>query len=486
MKRTLLSRSRLIVILTVVLILAFTFTSVLSYNVTRDSITTSDRTRVLPLISDNIFSEIQQDLIRPINVSSLMAHDEFLIEWINAGEEDLGEVERYLRRIKEEYGYFSSFFISAQTQNYYYYNGILKQISRQDAHDDWYFAFVEKNTDYDLDVDTDEATDGTFTIFINHRLEDQNGTFLGVTGVGLRVDSIGRTLAEYQRKYGSLIYMVDSTGMVQVHPDESLVLSANLQGLDGMAELSEEILTNKAGTNIYEINNGQRQIVLSTRYFPEFDWFLIVARDQTNALKSARRSLLGNFAIGLAVTTLVITLVVLSINLFHDRLNSLAIHDDLTGLHNRRKFQELFQREISMAKRYEQPLSLLLLDVDSFKSVNDQYGHAAGDRYLQALAETLKNEVREIDVVARWGGEEFVVLLPKAGAEQAWLVAERLRKTAGQIQIGTPKGMLTRTVSIGIASMHDSPADMDSMIQQADRAMYRAKVAGRNQTCLAD
>ena len=247
MKDTFFTKKRLITILTIVLLFTFTFTSLISYNVTKESITANTKTKTLPLISDNIFSEIQQELISPINNSSLMANDEFLIEWVVSGEKDPDEIVRYLKRIIEKYGYFSSFFVSEQTKNYYYYGGVLKQISEQDDHDVWYYKFRDSNKEYALDVDTDEATQGTITIFINHRLEDGDGNFLGVTGIGLEMVSISDTLASYRDRYGHMVYMIDSNGLIQVHADQELVEKANIRNMEGIGSQAEKIYPIKAG-----------------------------------------------------------------------------------------------------------------------------------------------------------------------------------------------------------------------------------------------
>ena len=484
-RETLFTKSGLITVLTVVLICAFTFTSLLSYNVTRQAVTTSAKTQILPLVSDNIFSEIQQELLTPIHNSSLMANDEFLIDLVHSGEQNAEEIVRYLQRIKSKYGYFSSFYVSAITQNYYYYDGVLKRISPDDAHDVWYYNFVQSGKEYDLDVDTDEATQGTLTIFINHRLQDQQGNFLGVTGVGLEMRSVGATLEAYRQRFGYLIYMIDANGLIQVHPDPAVVLSTNIKDLPGLGALSSEILSGQEGTRIYEFRDQRGEEIISSRYFPDLEWYLIVQQDKTQSLNQARQYLYGNLAIGVAVTGLVILLVMLMINLFHRRLEALAINDELTGICNRRKFQEHFQKEIASARRYSHPLSLLMLDIDRFKSVNDTHGHHAGDEYLRQFAAVLKREIREVDVFGRWGGEEFVVLLPKADAQQAFNTAERLRQAAAAIAVDTGKGSISRTISIGVATCASCGLDMDEMIKQADQAMYRAKQEGRNRTCLA-
>lgn len=480
MKDNFFSKKTLISILSIVLLFTFTFTSLISYNATKTSLIINTKTKTLPLISDNIYSEIQHELIQPINNSSLMANDEFLINWVVSGEQDKGEIQRYLRRIIEKYGYFSSFFVSEKTLNYYYYDGILKQISPYDPHDVWFYNFRDSDKEFALDVDTDEATQGTVTIFINYRLEDQEGDFLGVTGLGIKMVSVANTLAGYHDRFGQVVYMIDANGLIQVHTDPDLVEKVNIKDLPGIGTRAEQILSNKTGTNIYEFNSGTHDLVISTRYFPDLDWFLIVEQDQTVSLSSARRNLITNIAIGILVTFLVILLVGITVNVFHNRLEELAIKDDLTGLFNRRKFEELFNRENDLAKRFGYVLSLLFLDIDDFKSINDKYGHQVGDRYLQKMAVVLQQNIREIDVVARWGGEEFLILLHRPIDAQALQVAERLRAAVTDIHLTAGKETINRTISIGLATSIAGKLSMQELINQADQAMLQAKQSGKN------
>ncbi len=481
LKNFIFHKYRLIAILTALLILTFTFTSLISYNVTKTSINTDSKTKILPLISDNIYSEIQRELLQPIHNSSIMANDEFLVNWVLSGEQNVQEVVRYLQRIKDNYGYYSAFYISDITNNYYYYYGILKKVNREDAHDVWYYNFVDLNRDYDLDVDNDEATNGTMTIFINHRLEDSEGNFLGVTGVGLKLSEMGETLENYRQRFGHLIYLIDSDGLIQVHPNQELILTTNIRELEGLSNLSDELLTKDSEMHYFEYKSGRNEVILSARYFPDLDWYLIVEQDQTNSLQNARRGLIGNIIIGLLVTLLVIGLVVVVLNLFINKLEEIATKDELTGLFNRRKMEDLLEREIAFSRRYGDPMSLMIIDIDQFKSVNDTYGHHTGDQYLVRMCEVLNMEIRKVDFLGRWGGEEFMVLLPKTNCQQAADLAERLRKSVEKMQIETGQGLITRTVSIGVSSNQISDVDIDLLIRQADEAMYRAKAAGGNQ-----
>lgn len=475
LKSFLFNKYRLIGILTVVLVFSFTYTSLISFTVTRTSIDRDAKTKILPLISDNIYSEIQKELLQPIYNSSIMANDEFLVNWVLAGEQDKEEIVRYLQRIKERYGYFSAFFISARTNNYYYYEGILKQIKPEDEHDIWYYDFVRTGRHYDLDVDNDEATSGTLTIFINHRLEDNQGNFLGVTGVGLQMSEVGETLESYRQRFGHLIYLIDSEGLIQIHPDQDLVENTNIRELEGLQDIGDNILMNDDVTHYYEYQTKNGELTLSARYLPDLDWYLIVEQDQTQGLEAARLNLFGNIGIGVLVTILVIGMVVIVVNLYISKLEETANRDELTGLYNRRKMDEILSREIAFSKRYGEPLSLMMMDIDHFKSVNDSYGHHAGDHYLVELAKVLREELRLVDYVGRWGGEEFIILLPKTNVEQAKGLAERLRYAVESMQIESGSGLISRTVSIGIASAQSGKMDVDEIIRQADEAMYRAK-----------
>ena len=162
------------------------------------------------------------------------------------------------------------------------------------------------------------------------------------------------------------------------------------------------------------------------------------------------------------------------------QLLELATTDSLTGLHNRRYFMESASQELDRARRYQTPLSLLLLDADHFKSVNDRYGHPVGDQALQALAIIGRRLLREVDLFARIGGEEFAILLPQTDHAAALNVAERLRQAIIDQPIVTEDGPLRLTVSLGLASLGSAPADLDELLRRADVALYQAKQNGRN------
>lgn len=164
-----------------------------------------------------------------------------------------------------------------------------------------------------------------------------------------------------------------------------------------------------------------------------------------------------------------------------DRLVELATKDALTGLSNRRVFYEVAENEITRRLRYPAPLSLLMIDADRFKAINDGHGHPAGDEVLRHLASVLRAQLRRTDLAARFGGEEFVVLLPGTNAQGALVLAERIRNAVASTPVTFEERSIPYTVSIGIGEAAKD-ADLKTVLGAADRAVYRAKSEGRNRT----
>ncbi len=164
-----------------------------------------------------------------------------------------------------------------------------------------------------------------------------------------------------------------------------------------------------------------------------------------------------------------------------EALRRLAITDPLTRLYNRRYFYEVAEKEFKLAKSYKPQISLILVDVDHFKGVNDRYGHIVGDKVLMQLAEIIQESVRKIDIVARYGGEEFVIMLPDTDIEQAALAAERLCKTVARQSFDIDGYHIDLGVSVGVAYFNGQMGmDIETLLNHADHSMYMAKQAGGN------
>jgi diguanylate cyclase (GGDEF)-like protein len=178
--------------------------------------------------------------------------------------------------------------------------------------------------------------------------------------------------------------------------------------------------------------------------------------------------------------------VLLQRSLMHQQLKAAARTDAKTGLLNAATWQREADAEIARAQRHGEQLAVLLADVDHFKKVNDTHGHLIGDEVLRALGSELRRQVRESDLVGRFGGEEFVILLPGTAAEEACRIAERLRRGAGLVQVLTGGTAVNVTLSVGIAILGRHGQDLFELLAVADLALYRAKNTGRDRVCLYD
>lgn len=185
---------------------------------------------------------------------------------------------------------------------------------------------------------------------------------------------------------------------------------------------------------------------------------------------------------------------ILNANLY-EQMKHLATIDPLTGLFNRRQFAALAKNEFARARRYQRPLTLLMFDLDLFKHVNDAYGHAFGDQVLQRLAAALQSKLRPMDIFCRYGGDEFIVLLPEADAAEGQEIAEGMRQAAADLEIAVPEASsgiavetgapgtanIHITISLGVATLTAAQDSLEALMACADQALYRAKNNGRNQ-----
>lgn len=175
---------------------------------------------------------------------------------------------------------------------------------------------------------------------------------------------------------------------------------------------------------------------------------------------------------------------VLKLMLLYNETRQLSITDGLTKLYNNRYFKEIFEREFERAKRFNKDLSLILLDIDHFKSINDNYGHVQGDSVLKEIGSILKDSTRKIDIVARYGGEEFAILSNDTSLNNTCILAEKIRKNVESYAFRTEKQPLRVTISLGVASLAADAHNIMDLIEMADSSLYQAKEGGRNKVCV--
>ncbi|MCW8915969.1 MAG: sensor domain-containing diguanylate cyclase [Magnetovibrio sp.] len=472
-------RTKLISLVTLILVTGFGATNFMNYEVSKNAMRVTILENELPLSSNNVYSEIQSDLLRPIFISSLMANDTFVHDWIGEGEMDPDRMVRYLEQIRSRYNATTSYFISANTLRYYHYSGVGRELSRTNPEDIWFFEASALKEPYTINVDNNYQIDDNITIFINYRVEDRFGKFIGITGVGLGLGSVADLVKTYEKQFRRNVYFVDNDGVIQVHADPEISGKINIKNIDGLGDITDEVLSQNRGSHAYDF--GSERMLLTTRYIPELKWHLFIEMPESQALAKIREGFIRNLVIGPAVILMTLLMIVYTINIFQRRLETLAITDKLTGLSNRQHFDVMLEQAIKRFKRDQQTFSLLVLDIDHFKPVNDTMGHLAGDKAIQHIADVIRSHTRESDTLCRWGGEEFVIMAPACTADEARRLADSIRDGVRNRTIFKKAPDYKLTLSIGISECLTDDTK-DSLVGRTDSAMYKAKENGRDRT----
>lgn len=307
-------KRQLLVRLSVLLVVGFLTTSLVSYFVSRASLRKHVTSTALPLTSDNIYSEIRKDLLQPILISSLMANDTFLRDWILSGEQDEAVIAKYLSEIRTKYDLFASFLVSERTRTYYYADGVLKQVQPEEERDEWYFRVREMPTDYEINIDPDMANRDAVTIFINHKIYDYDNIFIGATGVGLTTSAVSALMESYRSKYGCDIYLVGPDGVVILAGASTDAHNKNLHDLEGFSSVADEILS-KYGAALTYRKHGET-VHLHARFIPELNWHLLVERTEVGVVENIYSALLLNIVLCAIITAIAIALTIVAINVY--------------------------------------------------------------------------------------------------------------------------------------------------------------------------
>ena len=479
------NKTHLLAWMGVLLIAGFLAVSLGGYYVSKDSVREGIIAHELPLAGDNIYSEIQKDLLKPIYISSVMAQDTFLRDWALAGEKDVNQVTRYLNEIKTRYETITSFFVSEKTRAYYHATGVLKTVRQEDQRDIWYFRVRLLQQPFEINVDPDEANRDAMTIFINYRVFDYTGNYIGVTGVGLTADKVRLLIESYQARFHRRVYFIDPSGRVALRGRASR-LDDSIRESEGIRNIADAILKTNTAGGTFEYEAQGKTILLNTRFIPELGWHLLVEQEVDAALRPLRNALFGNLGVSAGVILIVLLLAGYTLNRFQGRLEEMATMDKLTGLFNRNAFDLMFAQTVRDLPRSGQALSLIMLDIDHFKPVNDRYGHLKGDEVLAAIAGLVRGAIRVNDLAGRWGGEEFLILLKDCNLEQATGIAEKIRNAVldadfGMRPLDDHGAAKLVTVSLGV-TQHRSGESVDALLARVDAALYRAKDGGRNRT----
>ena len=479
------------------LLLGFGGTSALSYFSLRGSLNRQLASSTLPLTAKAITSDLERSLTRPVLVSSSMARNTFLQKWVADGERDPAEMAEYLRDVLSQYGATTAFFVSERSGRYYHPDGVLKTVSASDPGDRWYYRLRNAAVPFEVNIDRDTADPSRVTAFSNFRVEDRDGRLIGAIGLGVDVRDLSRKLSAYQQRYGAQVLLVARDGQVLLSSDgpSAPQSPASLQAVPGLAPHAARLLREPQAS--LQIGQGQGQLFVNSRQIPELGGVLVVLQHSDPGQDALLPILWRHLLIALVVSAVVLLLANATVGSYQRRLQLQANTDKLTGLLNRTAFDPLFAELVQEASRRQQPLALLLLDIDFFKAINDTHGHALGDQVIEHVAGRLQRAIRSCDRMFRWGGEEFLILMPGCGTAQAVERGEALRQALRSEPFPLPAlpaapggeaacpSLAAPTISCGVTGYRSGETDQELLLR-ADLALYRAKHEGRDRVVCLD
>ena len=431
----------------------------------------------LPLSVDNIYTEVQQRMIEPLLVSSLMANDTFMRDWLINGEKDETTITRYLNEIQKKYGIFTTFLVSDITQNYYHPKGIIDVVHESNSADNWYFNFKKQSEPYEVNLDYNANLSDALIMFINYKVMNYNHEFIGATGVGVRLFNIEEMLNSFKNKYKYDVYFVDTKGEITLF-SQQLNKRGNIANIDGLKALKTDIFTNNI--NQYEYKNKDGEYLLNTKYIEKLKLYLLVEINKKEYLDDLRKTFYTNLIASLLITLVVTMIIIYTINIYQKQLVQLASEDVLTNLANRRKFNEYFEKAFKLYHKSIKTITLILIDIDNFKQVNDTFGHLGGDSVLVRVAQILKSNLRTTDMVARWGGEEFAILLIDVPKVEAIKIAQTIHACVKEDKELCEFLHQSLTISLGLGELTNAESQ-DGLVYKVDKALYSAKNEGKDQ-----
>lgn len=434
---------------------------------------------IVSLADIDISNHIANSMSKPVMVSKTMANDEFLKAWFLKESESAGDdayleqLYSYLKTYQVKYDYTTVFCISAQTGNYYYQDGLNKTISKDDAHDIWYYNFIASGHEYDLEVDTNEANNNNITVFVNFRVEGDNGRLLGVIGVGLQASFIEDTIRSYEKNYGLSVYIINVGGAENSFTGSTDIF-ASQDKLPEYTGIKEEIKMNKSGeSEIQWFTSGGERKCLITKYDDTLGWYLVLEMETNSISSSFQKRIKSNvlFMLFSLAVCIVVTMTVF-IN-YNKRIVTIENTDELTGLSNRKLFSEQYLAFVR--KHRKQKKTFFMLDIDHFKEVNDMHGHMFGNEVLARVADELRNAINEYGLAARWGGDEFIGILSVEPEEARRILSQFMDALKSEEK----DGGYSVTVSVGIIEINEK-LSLEQLIKKADEVLYCSKENGRD------
>jgi diguanylate cyclase (GGDEF)-like protein len=413
---------------------------------------------------------ITEQLMKPLHISQTLAKAKELKELMGSERLEESEVFDILKRMQKEFDL--NFFIASESSRIQY-NSDGTQIQLLEEKVNWYFRYKESPQIAMADIG--QYQDPQF--YIDLKIYDDENKFLGVFGVGKSLNSFLEVFSDYKKTYGYDFIFTDQNKDITLTSDPDLVFQdtqfRRLGDLDWYQTLDEEQQEGSLNNLLLQIE-GQESLIAELNIQP-FDWTLYLITPLQARQTEISRGFIFSVVTLLAVIFGLFLVIYNLLYYFKKDMQKVKLIDVLTEIPNRSnvtlKFEELMYEN--------QSVSLVLIDLDNFQPINETHGRKAGDIVLRQVAQMLQSEIRESDILGRWGGEEFILLLPDTGPHEAVDLAQALRTKLAAMTITTGTTSIQITASFGVSFTAISRT-LSEVISAADDALFAAKREGRN------
>ena len=429
-----------------------------------------------------LFSLITSEILRPLGVANYMAHNQFIIDYASQEAIEKDYLVAYLRKISESYNMVA--FIALEKHNVML-DSNAKESTLQSEDTEWFHRLKDLPGNQFSDIGNRQDPH----LYFDNRIFNHQGEFIGFTGVGIDLNYFASKFQEYNDRFGFELFFIDENNVVTLSSNyimksESFHRKGLITRLNDLPWYQSLIKNNQADANLSSevMYTTEEGLLISQMPIQELNWRMFIVSPPAADQSEYWKIFIGRFLLFFFIVIIFYLILLNSIKYFKSRLIKHSETDFLTQLPNRShvhwRFDDLAETSTN--------LCVVLADIDNFKHINDTYGHLVGDDVLRIISQQLSQALRKIDVVGRWGGEEFVMLLPETTAEQAHTIVERIRENIARISfpISTTSGSFSTTISFGICQLPLHNKTIEDYIKGADKALYEAKNNGRNQSVI--
>ena len=434
----------------------------------------SEQSRLQQQALSPVYKLVRDELIRPLYIAETFASSARFMSLMESANLDEQALTTQLQAMQRDLDLV--FFVASERARKQYFSN-RGPLDLEEGKVAWYFEAQAQDRDFFADL----GQVGDVHLFYDVKIYGEERAFLGYVGVGKSIKRFLETFDLYKAQYGYDFLFVNEDNEVILSSLADLVVTDEfIPKLDSVG-LPDSASPTRASLDSQLIEVNSEDYLISEIAIEELDWRLLLLVP----LKARQAQIIRSFATS-TFTSVVLVILLIGASLYLLMLYKISLEkkteiDLLSGLPNRR----LLQRRFGQLRRSNTQLSVVIADLDFFKNINDSYGHEVGDQVIKAAANGLKEGLREMDIVGRWGGEEFVMLIPASSIDIAQSIAERARSKLERVNIDTPTGSVSVTASFGVAFGSAASESLSDLLARADSALYEAKNNGRNQVRLA-